>query len=306
MFNNLFNQIIVLVIGVNSLTNTYANIEYFTSAAPSMYGEPLTKKIGITDGYEFYVKNINYDVNEINKKNRGIGYMEGKVTKEIYAQYMKNFQNFDKYSKALDFNPLRGNKLNVFYKKNDENIIKSIPFNFFVKNSDAKKIKSWFDNRAAIISNSENHMMKTGFFINYTPISEQGNFLIFKLSFVNSGDSDIKILDIKDWKKNELEKYQQYAVKLVLKSDYDFFNYYIAEDHIINNKHYKEGLIIPKRGSLDLEFKIDKEKLSNFYEFNKKNLEKIFVSYVGLNLNIISPVSIKGGFLYETNHYNFK
>lgn len=306
MFNNLFNQIIVLVIGVNSLTNTYANIEYFTSAAPSMYGEPLTKKIGIIDGHEFYLKNTNYDVNEINNKNRGIGYIEGGVTQEIYEEYIVNFQNFDKFSKTVQVSPLRGNKLNVFYKKNDKEIIKSIPFNFFVKNDDAKKIKSWFNRRGSIISNSENYTMKTGFSINYIPIIEQDNFLLFKLSFVNNGDSNIKILDAKDWKKNELEKKQQNSVKLVLKSDHDFFQYYINEDNLINNKQYKEGLIIPKKSSLDLEFKINKEKLSNFYEFRKNNLERIFVSYVSFDLSVISPISIKGKFLYETSHFNFK
>lgn len=306
MFNNLFNQIIVLLMGVISLTNTYANIEYFTSAAPSMYGEPRSKKIGITDGNEFYIKNINYDINEINKKNRGIGYVEGKVEKEIYTEYMLNLHNFDKYSKDINTSPLKGNKLNVIYRKNDKEIVRNIPYNFFVKNSKAKLIKSWFDKRANIISNSDNHGIKTGFFINYTPISIQDNFLIFKLSFVNNGDSDIKVLDIKEWKKNELEKYKQHSVKLVLKSDYDFFNYYLTEDNIINKERYKEGLIIPKGGSLDLGFKVNKEEFFKFYEFKKNNLERNFVSYVSLELNVLSPVLIKGGFLYETEHYNFK
>lgn len=306
MFNNIFNQIIILLIGVIAVTNTYANIEYFTSAAPSMYGEPLTKKIGITDDNEFYLKNVNYDVNEINKKNRGIGYIDGKINKETYAEYMINIKNFDKYSKDIDAHPLKGNKLNVLYQKNDKEVIKSIPFNFFVKNSDAKTIQSWFDQRINIISNSESHKMKTGFFINYSPIFKQGDFLIFKLSFVNNGDSDVQLLDIKEWKKNNFEKHKNYSVRLVLKSEYDYFNYYLTEDNIINMDKHKENLIIPKSGSLDLEFKMDKKELSDFYNFKNDNEEKNIVSYVNLNLKIISPIKIKGGFLYETNHYSFK
>ncbi len=306
MFSNLFNQIIVLIIGVISLNNTYANVEYFTSAAPSIYGESLSRKIGIVDGNEYYIKNINYDINEIDKKNRGIGYIEGEINKEIYAEYMLNLQNFDKYSKQIESHPLKGNKLNVVYQKNDKKIIKYIPFNFFVKNPDAKIIKSWFDKRANIISSSENHNLKTGFFINHTPLSVQDNFLILKLKFVNNSNSDIKILDIKEWKKDELEKYKQYGVKLVLKSDYDFFSYYLTEANVINIGEYDEGLIIPKNGFLKLDFKINQSELNKFYDFKKNNLERNFVSYVSLKLNVISPSLIRGGFLYETEHYDFK
>ena len=55
-----------------------------------------------------------------------------------------------------------------------------------------------------------------------------------------------------------------------------------------------------------LDFKINQSELNKFYDFKKNNLERNFVSYVSLKLNVISPSLIRGGFLYETEHYDFK
>jgi hypothetical protein len=300
-----FNFFYILLMSNIVMANT--EIKIYTSSYPNRYKAPLKDIIWRDDKKEYYIKNINTPDRKENKSLQGIGLVIGDLDEQTREEYEyiknkifltnKNSQN--KYSRAL-----MHKKLNVTYKNKDDIFTSYILYNG--QDDEEKNIRNWYESKQQNFSTLNKYYFDVGFLIDSFLLKKRG-YYILTLVMKNISDQEVVISGLNYWGNDKKNDHNSLSVRLSVGKDLNKFSFNLDKDnYIYDNESYYEKIVLLPRSENKIEFKIDEQDFEKMKGFMEENPNIQLEYSVILNLDIISPYIISGGFSYYTQFNIFK